>query len=641
MRKLGDYKMSDTLISKTAYSNIYHGLDPSNVPVAIKQIKILELSGKKLTANPDIISDLLKNQTPGVCSLKKIFTDKPFVYFVLEWTNQSLAKELKIRSINPFSEREGLAIFISIIKGYKIFYKHSIIYKKLNPNNVLKFADNYKLTIPTTILSEACKINPPNMNDFELLYCAPEYLCEEIVDHKADIWSLGCILYHLLYGRVPWNYQCPKKHLKRKNPEDNYKIEKYALSLYIKYEGLKFPQNNNLNSSIIDLLTKMLDINHNTRISLPELLEHPFIDYFQYLMKNNIEGSSFNSMKADFVQSDYKNPDINKLYNNFEAQKTKSELEINSKTRKNWIGRHSMNPDKTNTKIIQPTKTENDIADELLDSDSIDVFTKLNDQVLQNVNSQQTGKISMMPDELLNTDELIKQLETALADNPTEEEENMNIEQLKNFIITIKKRILLKLKAFDKIHEVLVTSYVIAFKFFFLKSALYDFIKFEKLLLKEDNPFKSDYWVTFKKKHVFVKIVNSILNQQRRINDILDSYLYKTKALLNNSKINFSSKFMNYINDDPFQNCAELTNVLFKNLLDDHLVPKISLEADQEKKIRMMKLAILIKLILMIDDYGKFEKVDPSLEFVTLYEEIENSNDIVKIENKYLDLVVY
>lgn len=641
MRKLGEYKMSDTLISQSTYSNLYHGLDPSNKPVAIKQIKISELVDRRLSINPDVLTELLKNQIQGITKLKNVITDKPFIYFILEWTNQTLMKDLRVRALNPFSEREALSIFVSILKGYKFFFKHSIIYKRLNPNNVLKFQDGYKLTLPTSLLSEIDKINSPIIYDSELLYYSPECLIDNPIDHKTDIWSLGCILYHLLFGRPPWEYQCPNKYLNRKNPNDNHNIEKYAISLYIKYEGLKFPNNSQLHPSIQNLLTRMLDFNPNTRISLIELLEHPFIDYFQYLMKSNNEGSYFNSMKADFIKSDYKNPDISKLYKQLETQQTKSAIKMNSLAKQNMFNRRNKTHSKVTSQIPNPMHPDEPFDTEP-DQNSIEIFEKLNQEVNDVVESYQVGKISMMPEELPNTDELIKQLESALADNNEEEvEPNMNLEQLKNFIVTIKKRILLKLKAFDKIHEVMVTSYVIAFKFFLLKSALYDFIKFEKLLLKEDNPFHSPNWVEFKKKHVFAKLVNSILNQQRRINDILDSYLYKTETLLKKSKINFNYKFLSYVNDDPFQNVTELTNVLFKNLLDEHLIPKAKVEKDQEKKIKVMKLAILIKLILMIDDYGKFVKVDPSLEFVTLYEEIENSNDIVKIENKYLDLVVY
>lgn len=37
------------------------------------------------------------------------------------------------------------------------------------------------------------------------LYMAPELIREESYDHKADLWSLGCIMYQILVGAPPFN----------------------------------------------------------------------------------------------------------------------------------------------------------------------------------------------------------------------------------------------------------------------------------------------------------------------------------------------------------------------------------------------------------------------------------------------------
>jgi len=47
---------------------------------------------------------------------------------------------------------------------------------------------------------------------------APEVLNGNQYDHKADVWSLGCLYYELLYGFVPFtgfSHQNLRDNLKR------------------------------------------------------------------------------------------------------------------------------------------------------------------------------------------------------------------------------------------------------------------------------------------------------------------------------------------------------------------------------------------------------------------------------------------
>lgn len=82
------------------------------------------------------------------------------------------------------------------------------------------------------------------LNDDELaetgcgtpLLMAPEVLNGKHYNHKADVWSIGCIFYELLTGFVPFtgkNYEDLKSNL----ANGNYYIPK---TVQLSVEGLQF-----------------------------------------------------------------------------------------------------------------------------------------------------------------------------------------------------------------------------------------------------------------------------------------------------------------------------------------------------------------------------------------------------------------
>lgn len=91
-------------------------------------------------------------------------------------------------------------------------------------------------------------------------YMAPEVLKKQKYNNKADLWSLGVILFELLFGMKPFK------------GNDTYEILRK-----IEYNAIKFPASKNLSENVIDLLSKLLNIDPKKRIGMKELKKHPFI----------------------------------------------------------------------------------------------------------------------------------------------------------------------------------------------------------------------------------------------------------------------------------------------------------------------------------------------------------------------------
>lgn len=82
----------------------------------------------------------------------------------------------------------------------------------------------------------------------------------EFYDLKADIWSLGTIVYEMLVGFAPFTgFSVP-------NLADNLKKGNYAI-----------PKNLKLSLSCLDFIDKCLKRDPEKRITYEELENHPFI----------------------------------------------------------------------------------------------------------------------------------------------------------------------------------------------------------------------------------------------------------------------------------------------------------------------------------------------------------------------------
>ena len=94
------------------------------------------------------------------------------------------------------------------------------------------------------------------------LYMAPEILQSHKYDAKADLWSVGTILYELVVGRPPFN---GSNHV--------------SLLHNIERHEAKIPDQiaNNLSAACVDLIYSLLRRNPVQRISFEEFFNHPFL----------------------------------------------------------------------------------------------------------------------------------------------------------------------------------------------------------------------------------------------------------------------------------------------------------------------------------------------------------------------------
>lgn len=93
-------------------------------------------------------------------------------------------------------------------------------------------------------------------------YKSPETLLKEPSDFKSDIWSLGCILYHLLSGYMPF----PGSSVEH--------VEQSILHTELTFEE---PIWQTVSEASIDLIKNMLNRDQEARYDIADVLLHPWV----------------------------------------------------------------------------------------------------------------------------------------------------------------------------------------------------------------------------------------------------------------------------------------------------------------------------------------------------------------------------
>jgi serine/threonine protein kinase len=220
------------------------------------------------------------------------------IYMFMPLAKSDLLKHLhKTPFINSYT-KEKLWCY-QIAKAVECLHNHKIIHADLKPSNILFYHNDlvkitdFTLTVKSwhdnsVFRKQACTIN----------YRPPEVFIKGIWNMSLDIWSLACLFYEIVFRVALFHHQkdlmvdskCDAKKILyqrmfnalldwRHYSEQEDIEDPYNNKHKINYNELKLHQQwESFDSVLKDLLYKMLRWKSNERISIKEVLEHPWFD---------------------------------------------------------------------------------------------------------------------------------------------------------------------------------------------------------------------------------------------------------------------------------------------------------------------------------------------------------------------------
>ena len=227
---VNEYIINRKRIGKGSFSTIYKGYSTKNNQVyAIKEIVVDKKQNKSLVKRE--LSVLKTLDHPSIVKLHDVIIDTNYnnIYFVLDYYPKGdFAKFLDNK---PLKEKFCRKYLKQLSQGLEYLLNKDILHRDLKPQNIL-LTNEYNIKI--TDFGFAKQIDKNSLINTlcgSPMYMAPEIINKKEYDIKSDLWSVGVILYEMVYGQVPYNVGTFVELIKKINKGDiHYNIKNINVS---------------------------------------------------------------------------------------------------------------------------------------------------------------------------------------------------------------------------------------------------------------------------------------------------------------------------------------------------------------------------------------------------------------------------
>ncbi|KAI3949209.1 hypothetical protein MKW92_041663 [Papaver armeniacum] len=261
-RVIGDYIVGKQ-IGSGSFSFVWHGRHRVHgQEVAIKEI-IMDRLSKKLQES--LVSEIviLKNiNHPKHHPIARHHRGR--IHLILEYCKGG-DLSMHIQRKGKVAEATAKHFMQQLAAGLQILRQNNVIHRDLKPQNLLLTTNDDQAVLKIADFGFARSLQPRGLAETlcgSPLYMAPEIMQFQKYDAKADLWSVGVILYQLVIGKTPFT--------------GNNQIQ--LLQNIMKSKELQFPPDiKELSSDCTDLCRKLLRRDPVERLTFEEFFGHLFL----------------------------------------------------------------------------------------------------------------------------------------------------------------------------------------------------------------------------------------------------------------------------------------------------------------------------------------------------------------------------
>lgn len=282
------YNSKSQPIGRGSYGNVYLGYGPDGEQVAIKVISRKTISrDEHVTTMIHREVELLRTlKSRYIAEFKAVSKSKENLYLVTKYCpGGDLSVVLSKSKVLPVER--ALTVVKQVTQAFLDIEKLELqdakknpvlfIHRDIKPENILFSEEGevrlidfgFSRTVDDELKGKGLQLTCCGSAN----YSSPQIIMGTDYNFKCDIFSLGAVMYEMIFGKQFWDGKKEKEYL------DKVKTEAYSFDVSIPTE-------------VEDLLKKMLKFEENDRIDWPGIMEHPAIKKYAGDSKGSTEEKS-------------------------------------------------------------------------------------------------------------------------------------------------------------------------------------------------------------------------------------------------------------------------------------------------------------------------------------------------------------